>query len=49
MYDLHTDCYSGKKIGKLHYFVERQEVHLSCLWGTDVCGTDVVPNLQSIF
>jgi len=36
MYDLHTDCHSGKKIGKLHYFVKRQEVQLSCLWDTDL-------------
>jgi len=35
-YDLHTDCYSSKKIGKLHYFVEKQKVYFSCLQDTDL-------------
>jgi len=35
-----TDCHSGKKIGKFHCFVKRQEVHLSCLRDTYiVCNT----------
>jgi len=50
-YDLHTDCHSGTKIGKLHYFVEKQKVHLSCLRDTNLWyyKQHVVPRLQSRF
>jgi len=50
-YDLYTNCHSGKKIGKLHYFVERQEVHLSYLRDTDFwwCKEHVVPKRQNMF
>jgi len=37
MYDLHTDCPSGKKIGKLHYFLKgRKYIFLVC--GTQIFG-----------
>jgi len=50
-YDLHTDCHIGTKIGKLHYFVERQEVHFFCLRDTDLWWIiqHVVPKRQSMF
>jgi len=50
-YDLHTDCHSSKKIGKLHYFVKRQEVYLSCMWDTDLWWYKhhMVPKRQSMF